>query len=95
MTHCININSANVNPTMEVSGRKVKTDRIDIDALYLAYNTQDADTFKKTCIEAIQGSSGKKGTKASFVVKLMGTNTKDHMLMTVNNFWLAGQGLKV
>ena len=95
MTHCINIASSKVNPTMEVTVKKVKTDRIDISALYEAYRVQDVATFKQTCIEVIQGSSGKKETKARFVTEIMGTRSKERMLTVVNNFWLAGQGLKV
>lgn len=95
MTHCINIASSKVNPTMEITGRKVKTDRIDINGLYMAYNTEDVVTFKETCILAIEQSSGKKETKMRFVNELRAIRSKDRMLMVVNNFWLAGQGLKV
>lgn len=95
MTHCINVRTANVNPTMETTTRSVKVDRIDINSLYGYYNTQTVDEFKKTCIEAIEQSSGKKTTKARFVAGLNQLRTKDRMLTTVNNYWLAGQGLKV
>lgn len=95
MTHCINIVSSKVNPTMEVTSRKVKMDRIDINGLYEAYREQDVATFKETCILAIEQSSGKKETKMRFVNELRSIKSKDRMLMVVNNFWLAGQGLKV
>lgn len=95
MTHCINIASSKVNPTMEVTVKKVKTDRIDISALYEAYREQDVRQFKETCIAAIQGSSGKMTTKMRFVNELRRVSSKERMLTVVNNFWLAGQGLKV
>lgn len=95
MSHCININTVKVNPTMEVSVKKVKTDRIDISTFYDRYNTEDVATFKATCIEAIEQSSGKKETKMRFVNTLQQCRSKDKMLSVVTNYWLAGQGLKV
>lgn len=95
MSHCININTVKFNPTMEVSVKKVKTDRIDISAFYDRYAVEDTVTFKNTCVEAIMQSSGKKETKARFVMTLQQCRTKDKMLSVVSNYWLAGQGLKV
>lgn len=95
MSHCININTATVNPTMEVSVKGVKTDRIDIKAFYARYDVEDTVTFKNTCIEAIMQSSGKKETKARFAMTLQQCRSKDKMLSVVTNYWLAGNGLKV
>jgi hypothetical protein len=95
MTHCINIVSSKVNPTMEVSVRKVKTDRIDIQDVYSRFAVETADTFRMTCKTAIEGSSGKKETKSRFLRVLDETKSKDRMLKIVNDFYLAGNGLKV
>lgn len=95
MSHCININTATVNPTMEVSVKKVKTDRISIQSVYSAYATMDTDAFKDFCIEAIQGSSGKNETKIRTGHAIHFARSKAQVLKIVNNYWLAGQGLKV
>jgi len=95
MSHCININSVKVNPTMEVSVKGVKTDRIDISSFYDRYAKEDVVAFKQTCIEAIEQSSGKKETKMRFVNEVRRLSSKDRMLSVVTNYWLAGQGLKV
>lgn len=95
MSHCININTVKVNPTMEVSVRKVKTDRIDIQAIYGAHATMCAEDFRDFCIEAIIASSGKAETKKRTCNAIAKSWSKAHALTIVNNYWLAGQGLKV
>ena len=95
MTHCINIASSKVNPTMEVTVRKVKTDRIDIQDVYTRFAAESTDTFRMSCKAAIEGSSGKKETKSRFLRALDETKSKDRMLKIVNDFYLAGHGLKV
>ena len=95
MTHMININSAKVNPTMEVTVKKVKTDRIDIQAVYASYSSMGTDAFKAYCMDVIEGSSGKKETKMKFRSALMLIKSKDRMLKIVNDYYLAGNGLKV
>lgn len=95
MTHCININSASVNPTMEITVRKVRTDRIDIQAVYDAHASMGVEDFKDFCIEAIIASSGKVETKRRTYNAIARSLSKDNVLNIVNNYWLAGQGLKV
>lgn len=95
MTHCINIVSSKINPTMEVSVRKVKTDRINIQDIYTRFAAESMDTFRMTCKAVIEGSSGKKETKLRFLRALDETRSKDRMLKIVNDFYLAGHGLKV
>ena len=95
MTHCININSAKVNPTMEVTVKKVKTDRIDIQAVYSRYGALQLYGFKVYCMDVISGSSGKTETKIRFMNAIHFAKTKDRVLKIVNDYYLAGNGLKV
>jgi hypothetical protein len=95
MTHCINVVSSKVNPTMEVSVRKVQNDRIDIQDIYTRFAAESTDTFRMSCKAVIEGSSGKKETKLRFLRALDETKSKDRMLKIVNDFYLAGHGLKV
>lgn len=95
MSHCININTVKVNPTMEVSVRKVKTDRIDIQSVYSAYAIMDTDAFKDFCFDAIAASSGTNYTKIHTGHAIHFARSKAQVLKIVNNYWLAGQGLKV
>lgn len=95
MTHCINVVSSKVNPTMEVSVRKVQNDRIDIQDIYSRFAAESTDTFRMSCKAVIEGSSGKKETKLRFLRALDETKSKDRMLKIVNDFYLAGHGLKV
>ena len=95
MTHMINIISAKVNPTMEVTVKKVKTDRIDIQAVYASYSSMGTEAFKDFCIDVISGSSGKTETKVRFCHAIHFAKTKDRVLKIVNDYYLAGNGLKV
>lgn len=95
MSHCININTVRVNPTMEVSVKKVKTDRIDIQSVYSAHATMDTDAFKDFCFNVIADSSGKNDTKIRTCHAIHFARSKAQVLKIVNNYWLAGQGLKV
>ena len=95
MTHMININSAKVNPTMEVTAGKVKTDRIDIQAVYASYSSMGTEAFKDYCIDVIAASSGKTETKVRFSHAIHFTKSKISVLKIVNNYYLAGNGLKV
>lgn len=95
MSHCININSAKANPTMEVTVRKVKTDRIDIQSVYAAYSNMGTEAFKAFSIDVINGSSGKTETKVKFCHAIHFAKSKDRVLKIVNDYYLAGNGLKV
>ena len=95
MTHMININSAKVNPTMEVTVKKVKTDRIDIQAVYASHASMGMEDFKDFCIDVIAASSGKTETKVRTTVAIHFAKSKARVLMIVNNYYLAGNGLKV
>lgn len=95
MSHCINIISAKANPTMEVTVRKVKNDRINIQEVYSQYGALHTDAFRSYCVDVIEASSGKAQTKMKFRNALMLTKSKDRMLKIVNDYYLAGNGLKV
>ena len=95
MTHMININSAKFNPTMEVTVKKVKTDRIDIQAVYASHASMDTEAFKDYSIDVISGSSGKTETKMRFMNAIHFAKSKAHVLKIVNDYYLAGNGLKV
>jgi len=74
---------------------QVKVDRIDIEAVYSSYASMGTEAFKEYCTGVIEGSSGKKETKMKFRSALMLIKSKDRMLKIVNDFYLAGNGLKV
>jgi hypothetical protein len=95
MTHMINIISAKVNPTMEVTAKKVKTDRIDIQDVYASYSSMSIEAFKDFAIVVIAGSSGKTETKVRFCHAIHFAKTKDRVLKIVSDYYLAGNGLKV
>ncbi len=95
MTHMININSAKFNPTMEVTVKKVKTDRIDIQAVYASHASMGMEAFKDFCIDVIAASSGKTETKVRTSHAIHFAKSKAQVLMIVNNYYLAGNGLKV
>lgn len=96
MTHAINIHSAHVNPTQEIS-RSVKTEKIDIAVVYKQYkdSTIDVNSFRATCIAAINGSSGKPDKKRLSVNALQTQKSKAQLLFKTNNYFMAGQGLRV
>lgn len=95
MSHCINIISAKVNPTMEVTVRKVKNDRINIQEVYSQYGALDMEAFKDYCIDVIAASSGKTETKVRFSYAIHFAKSKARVLKIVNDYYLAGKGLKV
>ena len=95
MTHMININSAKFNPTMEVTVKKVKTDRIDIQAVFANYLAMGTEDFKDYSIDVIAASSGKTVTKVRASHAIHFAKSKAQVLKIVNNYYLAGNGLKV
>ncbi len=84
--------------TQSSSKVRAKNDNIGDDglkALWDAFAKQDADNFRKYCIEVINGSAGKAETKARFTRVLESEERKSKMLKTTADYILAGQGLGV
>lgn len=95
--HAVSPKTPGVNPTQESSARRVKTNKMDINGVYLRYSTEasNPEVFRKTCKDAIMSSAGKGTTKMMFMNKLSMTNRTDKMLFIVNNYFMSGEGLKV
>lgn len=92
--HYINVKLAHLNRTQENTAAAVKVDKLDIQLVYQAYNSNSND-FKTKCIEWINNSSGTAANKRKFTNALTVAKTKEKMLTIINNYWLAGIGLKV
>lgn len=84
--------------TQTNSRSRVKHDSIGTDGMKLVfefYNTQDLETFRTSCKQVIESSTGKRSTKDTFLNELDKARSKDLMLKKVTNYLLAGQGLGV
>ena len=84
--------------TQTSSRARVKHDSIGqtgMEQLFQNYETMDQETFRVSCKEIIERSTGKRSTKDTFLVELDNARSKDLMLKKVTNYLLAGQGLGV
>ena len=84
--------------TQATSEKRCKVDLIGdagLQVLFKLYEQETIDAFRGTCIEFIEASSGKKGTKDKFINTLQSLSSKDKMLKTTTNYIMAGQGLGV
>ncbi len=77
---------------------KVKNDTIGDDPmreLYACYESADTEMFRTMCLNIIEMSSGKLDTKLKFANSINATKSKQQMLFTTSNYFLAGQGFSV
>lgn len=84
--------------TQNSSKQRCKIDAIGTDGmekLFEAYRNEDINSFRTTCINIIQKSSGKSASKETFTSILLKATSKDYMVSKVSNYLLAGQGLGV
>lgn len=84
--------------TQSSSKPRVKNDMIGnngIKALYRSYEIMHKEEFRTFCKRVIEDSTGKRATKDSLIVALDRAPSKDRMVQSVTNYFLAGQGLGV
>jgi len=81
--------------TQTNSRTRVKEDTIGeerMKTLNQVFTSASMDDFRQMCIEAIEASSGKPGTKLRFTDEMRRATSKAKMLFTVTNYFLAGEG---
>lgn len=60
--------------------------------LYAMFKPASLEDFRTMCLEAIDRSSGKPATKATFMNIISAQTNKTSMLQKVTNYFLAGEG---
>ncbi len=84
--------------TQKNSRQRVKIDSVGdtgLKLLYTQYESQSVTGFRALCKSLIEQSTGKRETKDKFLYVLDKSNSKNDMLLRVNNYLLAGMGLGV
>lgn len=92
MTQTIGIRQARASVT-----RPVVEDHMNIEVVYEAHRdrTISTDEFRSICIRQIEQSAGRNPVKIKFISDLQSKRTKDQILFSTNNYFMAGLGLKV
>lgn len=81
--------------TQKNSRARVKQDTIGaevMEQLYKTYEKATLDEFRDQCFKIIEMSSASSPTRSAFNALLNQSESKKHMLFTITNFFLAGEG---
>ena len=86
--------------TQTNSKPRVKQDTLGNEGLKFLYGQFESkevtlQDFRITCLQLIEQSAGKRSTKDKFIQLINTAKSKQDMVVKVNNYMLAGQGLGV
>ncbi len=86
--------------TQASSKPRIKQDNLGNEGLKFLYGQFESkevtlQDFRTTCLQLIEQSTGKRTTKDKFIQLINTAKSKQDMVVKVNNYMLAGQGLGV